>query len=113
MLRIMTSLALHFPQGGRSPAQMAALAEDWAEDFAGFPLPVIERGAKYARRECEHFPSTARLMEFCRRAHTEYDLHVQAALPAPVEDPDSPENRERGKRACAAIQARLRRGAHG
>ena len=110
MLRILTGLTLHFPQAGRSAAQIAALAQDWTDDLAGFPLAVVERGAKYARRESEYFPSTARFMEFCRRAHNEYDLHRQALLPAPVEDADSEENRQRGLKYCAAILARLRAG---
>ena len=108
MLRILTGLSLHFPQAGRSAAQIAALAQDWADDLANFPLAVVERGAKYARRESEFFPSTARFMEFCRRACTEYDLHRQSLLPAPAEDPDSEENRQRGLKNCAAILARLR-----
>ena len=111
MLRILTGLSLHFPQAGRSAAQIAALAQDWADDLAGFPLAVVERGAKYARRESEFFPSTARFMEFCRRAYNEYDLHRQALLPAPVEDADSEENRQRGLKYCAAILNRLRAGA--
>ena len=46
MLRILTALNLHFPQAGRSPEEMLSLAEDWAEDFAAFPMPVMEQGGK-------------------------------------------------------------------
>ena len=41
MLQTLVNLALHYPQAGRTPAQLRILAEDWAEDLAAFPLSLI------------------------------------------------------------------------
>lgn len=108
MLRLLTNLSFHYPQAGYSPAQMMTIAEDWAEDFAAFPLQVVQRAFTNARRECVYFPSTARLLELCRRADTEFDLYKQSLSLDYSEDPNSAENRERGLKNCKAIVARLR-----
>lgn len=108
MLRLLTNLSFHYPQVGHSPAHMMAVAEDWAEDFAPFPLQVVQRAVKYARRECVYFPSTAKLLELCRRADIEFDLHQQSLRLDYSEDPNSAENRERGLKHCADIVARLK-----
>ena len=43
MLQTLVNLALHYPQAGRTPAQLRILAEDWAEDLAAFPRDIVER----------------------------------------------------------------------
>ena len=102
----MARLSLHYPQSGRTAAELAALSLDLAEDLAPFPLEVVERGMKYARRECRWFPSTAQLVEFCARAMGELRrFHEQQALAAP--EPDWDENARRGLRWCALIRQRL------
>ena len=60
MLQTLVNLALHYPQAGRTPAQLRILAEDWAEDLAAFPRDIVERAVKAHRRESPYFPSVAR-----------------------------------------------------
>ena len=108
MLKLLTSLCLHYPQVGHSPAHMVAIAEDWAEDFSCFPLQVVQRAITYARRECVYFPSTAKLLEICRRADGELERYQQSLRLDYFEDPNSAENCERGLKHCAVIMAKLR-----
>jgi len=106
MLKLLARLSLHFPQSGRTAAELAALSFDLAEDLAPFPLPVVERGFTYARRESRWFPSTAQLVEFCARAMGELRrFEERQALLAP--EPDWEANAQRGLRWCAIIRQRL------
>ena len=59
MLQTLVNLALHYPQAGRTPAQLRILAEDWAEDLAAFPRDIVERAVKAHRRESPYFPTVA------------------------------------------------------
>ena len=59
MLQLLVNLALHYPQAGRTPAQLQILAEDWAEDLAEFSPETVERAVKQYRRECAYFPTVA------------------------------------------------------
>lgn len=107
MLSLLMRLNLHYPQSGRAASELAALAQDWAEDMAPFPLPVLERALRYARRESRWFPSTAQMLEFCGRAMGEYMRHQERlALMQPEGDMEA--NIERGRRWTALITARLR-----
>ena len=106
MLRILTALNLHFPQAGRSPEEMLSLAEDWAAEFAAFPMPVMEQAVKVCRRSQDFFPTTHQMLDYCARARGELDRYQQRmALPAP--DMTEAANLERGKRHCTAILVRL------
>lgn len=108
MLRILTALNLHFPQGGRSPEEMQSLAQDWAEDFEAFPMPVMQQAVKNCRRNQDFFPTTHQMLEYCAKAKGELERYSQRmALPAP--DMTETANVERGKQQCAAILERLRR----
>ena len=49
MLQLLVNLALHYPQAGRTPAQLQILAEDWAEDLAEFSPGVVEKAVKMAQ----------------------------------------------------------------
>ena len=49
MLQLLVNLALHYPQAGRTPAQLQILAEDWAEDLAEFSPETVERAVKHYR----------------------------------------------------------------
>ena len=53
MLQTLVNLALHYPQAGRTPAQLRILAEDWAEDLAAFPRDIVERAVADIWRRCE------------------------------------------------------------
>ena len=46
MLQTLVNLALHYPQAGRTPAQLRILAEDWAEDLAAFPRDIVEQAER-------------------------------------------------------------------
>ena len=107
ILRLLARLSLHYPQSGRPASELAALAADWVDDMAPFPKPVLERALLYARREARWFPSTAQMLDFCRRAMGEYMRHQERlALMQPEGDMEA--NIERGRRWTALITARLR-----
>ena len=65
MLQTLVNLALHYPQAGRTPAQLRILAEDWAEDLAAFPRDIVERAVKAHRRESPYFPTVADIWRRC------------------------------------------------
>lgn len=65
MLQLLVNLALHYPQAGRTPAQLQILAEDWAEDLAEFSPETVERAVKQYRRECAYFPTVADIWARC------------------------------------------------
>ena len=67
MLQLLVNLALHYPQAGRTPAQLQILAEDWAEDLAEFSPETVERAVKQYRRECAYFPTVADIWARCER----------------------------------------------
>ena len=51
MLRLLTCLAAHYPSAGYDDATLVLLAEDWAEDLAGYPPDVLAEAVRRARRE--------------------------------------------------------------
>ena len=77
-LQLLVNLALHYPQAGRTPAQLQILAEDWAEDLAEFSPDVVERAVKRYRRESAYFPTVAdiwaRCDEFRQGAEAQADM---------------------------------------
>lgn len=64
-LQLLVNLALHYPQAGRTPAQLQILAEDWAEDLAEFSPDMVERAVKLYRRESPYFPTVADIWARC------------------------------------------------
>lgn len=102
MASIIARLNLHFPRsGGLTNQQLVGLAEDWAEDLAEFPMPVIRQAVKLCRRDERRrfFPSLGELVEYCRVAEVEYRRFAQKHLPAPSEatlDADAERNRLHG-----------------
>ena len=68
MLQLLVNLALHYPQAGRTPAQLQILTEDWAEDLAEFSPETVERAVKQYRRECAYFPTVADIWARCDEA---------------------------------------------
>ena len=108
LLRSLTALNLHFPQGGRSPDELMQIARDWKEDLAQFTPQVVAQAVKLARRELDYFPSTRQMIELCARAKGELDRWQQrTALPAPEQSFESV--CETGLKRIAEIKARLAR----
>jgi len=108
IIRLLARLNLHFPRSGaRTAAELAVLAEDLAADLAPWPFEVVERAFVCARRECEFWPSTARLRDLCARTAAEIERQRQREIPS-LEMTDEA-NIERGRRWCAVIVERLRR----
>ena len=64
-LQLLVNLALHYPQAGRTPAQLQILAEDWAEDLAEFSPEMVEKAVKRYRRESAYFPTVADIRARC------------------------------------------------
>lgn len=64
-LQLLVNLALHYPQAGRTPAQLQILAEDWAEDLAEFSPETVERAVKQYRRNSAYFPTVADIWAHC------------------------------------------------
>ena len=83
MLQTLVNLALHYPQAGRTPAQLRILAEDWAEDLAAFPRDIVERAVKAHRRESPYFPTVADIWRRCEelRRGLEARREAERALP--------------------------------
>ena len=83
MLQTLVNLALHYPQAGRTPAQLRVLAEDWAEDLAAFPRDIVERAVKAHRRESPYFPTVADIWRRCGelRRGLEARREAERALP--------------------------------
>ena len=100
MLQTLVNLALHYPQAGRTPAQLRILAEDWAEDLAAFPRDIVERAVKAHRRESPYFPTVADIWRRCEalRRGLEARREAERALPGRTLTPDG----------CAKILANLR-----
>lgn len=111
MAELIARLNLHFPRaGGLSNAQTAALAEDWAEDLAAYPMPVIRQAVKLCRNDGDRhwFPSVGEFKAYCATASGELERYQRRmALPAPEES--MAVICERGSRHCKAILAKLRR----
>ena len=113
MAELICRLAIHYPRTGTSTAEFAALAEDWAEDLAEYPLPVVERAVRLCRTERgrKFFPTTGEMLDFCEQAQGELRRHnARLALPEPDEmgEAELARNRQR----CAEILARLRAAGH-
>ena len=103
-LQLLVNLALHYPQAGRTPAQLQILAEDWAEDLAEFSPETVERAVKQYRRECAYFPTVADIWARCdelRRGETA----LADALALPERTKTFDERCEEGADWCAKILA--------
>ena len=105
---IIARLNLHYPRnGGLTNAQIAVLAEDWAEDLADWTMPVIRQAARLCRHDerRRYFPTIGEMRIYCRTAHAEMVRQSgRRALPAPEHI-----DMERNKRGAQAILDRLRR----
>lgn len=64
MLELLTSLALHYPQARYTNDELKALALDWAEDLAAYPLDVLREATRDLRRSERYFPTVARVIDY-------------------------------------------------
>ena len=107
MLQLLVNLALHYPQAGRTPAQLQILAEDWAEDLAEFSPGTVEKAVKRYRRESPYFPTHVVVGGRCaelRRGETA----LADALALPGRTLTREEQRMLNGEWCAKILANLR-----
>lgn len=106
-LQLLVNLALHYPQAGRTPAQLQILAEDWAEDLAEFSPDVVEKSVKQYRRESPYFPTVADIWARCDELRRGEAAQADGlALPEQTKTLD--ERCEEGAEWCAKILANLR-----
>lgn len=89
MLQTLVNLALHYPQAGRTPAQLRVLAEDWAEDLAAFPRDIVERAVKAHRRESPYFPTVADIWRRCGELRRGLEARREAERAPAGEDADA------------------------
>ena len=106
-LQLLVNLALHYPQAGRTPAQLQILAEDWAEDLAEFSPEVVEKAVKQYRRECAYFPTVADIRARCDELRRG-EVAQADALALPEQTKTLDERCEEGAEWCAKILANLR-----
>ena len=72
MLQLLVNLALHYPQAGRTPAQLQILAEDWAEDLAEFSPETIP-----ASSDAKTFiPSVKSIVNARQREINRFDIFI-------------------------------------
>lgn len=107
MLPLLVNLAIHYPQAGRTPAQLQVLAEDWAEDLAPFAPETVEQAVKHCRRESAYFPTVADISARCAELrHALEAVRERQGLPESTQTLD--ERCEAGIAECAKILANLR-----
>lgn len=94
MLQLLTGLAAHYPSAGYDDATLILLAEDWAEDLAGYSVEVLAEAARRARREERYFPNVAVMRDYAgqvaadiRAREARYPL--PESLPGHVRDEDA------------------------
>ncbi len=59
------ALLSHFPARGMSPEVEQAMAADWAEDLADYPLWAVEQAARQWRRTRKWRPTIAEMRDLC------------------------------------------------
>ena len=108
MLQTLVNLALHYPQAGRTPAQLRILAEDWAEDLAAFPRDIVERAVKAHRRESPYFPTVADIWRRCEALRRGLEARREAERALPGRTLTRDEQNALNTDWCAKILANLR-----
>lgn len=108
MLQLLVNLALHYPQAGRTPAQLQILAEDWAEDLAEFPSETVERAVKQYRRERVYFPTVADIWVRCDEMRRGLEARASDALSLPEHTRTWEEQVALNSDWCAKILTNLR-----
>ena len=108
MLQTLVNLALHYPQAGRTPAQLRILAEDWAEDLVAFPRDIVERAVKAHRRESPYFPTVADIWRRCEELRRGLEARREAERALPGRTLTRDEQIALNTDWCAKILANLR-----
>lgn len=98
----------HYPQAGRTPAQLRILAEDWAEDLAAFPRDIVERAVKAHRRESPYFPTVADIWRRCEALRRGLEARREAERALPGRTLTRDEQNALNTDWCAKILANLR-----
>lgn len=98
----------HYPQAGRTPAQLRVLAEDWAEDLAAFPRDIVERAVKAHRRESPYFPTVADIWRRCGELRRGLEARREAERALPGRTLTRDEQIALNTDWCAKILANLR-----
>lgn len=107
-LQLLVNLALHYPQAGRTPAQLQILAEDWAEDLAEFSPDVVEKAVKQYRRESAYFPTVADIRARCDELRRGTEVRASDVLALPGKTRTREEQLALNSDWCAKILANLR-----
>ena len=94
MLQTLVNLALHYPQAGRTPAQLRILAEDWA--------------VKAHRRESPYFPTVADIWRRCEELRRGLEARREAERALPGRTLTRDEQIALNTDWCAKILANLR-----
>ena len=84
MLELLTSLALHYPQARYTNDELKALALDWAEDLAAYPLDVLREAARDLRRHEHYFPIVARVIDYAAAVQARRRAAVRQLPPPPM-----------------------------
>lgn len=109
----MAKLNLHYPRGGGlTNAQIAALAEDWADDLRQYSMPVIRAAVKMCRTDEErhYFPSIGELIAYCRLAQGDlerWQKRTDNALPCHEQPAEKPEISDATRDLIARTKAKL------
>lgn len=106
MLHLLSGLLVHYPSAGYDRAALALLAEDWAEDLAGYPVDVLVEAAKRARREERYFPNVAVMRDYAGQVAADIRVREQRYV-LPESLPDEHAERERCLDRLAEIRARM------
>lgn len=107
-LQLLVNLALHYPQAGRTPAQLQILAEDWAEDLAEFSPEVVERAVRLYRRESPYFPTVADIWARCDEMRRGAEARLADAQALPGQTRTREEQIALNNDWCTKILANLR-----
>lgn len=103
MLDLLSALTLHYPQARYTDAQMAALAQDWAEDLEAYPLDVLQEAARDLRRREQYFPTLARIIDYAATVQAKRRAAVRELPPPPL----TPEKMTRNARLAWLIRRKM------
>lgn len=101
---ILGPLALHYPQTGYTSLQLEVLADDWCEDLAPYPFPVLLDAVRAARRRERFFPCVAVLIGYADDIMRQESSRAVSVGPLPTRE-ELEANAARGREWLARWQA--------